>query len=110
MTGRPLEYQSAEPRLPHSSAGIASFVIGALCIPALFLSLVVRTGARPTPSNVLMIVAFACLVSPILGLVLGIIGLRSKQRRRVTAVIGVCLNGFVALLFVGLIALAIASR
>lgn len=111
MTGTPLEYQSAPPRLPHSGAGIASLIVGLLCFIALFLSLVVSTGPRARLSpTIAVLIALGYFLSPVLGLVLGIIGTRSKQRRRVTALIGVILNGLVLLLWIGLIALAFALR
>jgi hypothetical protein len=54
-----------------------------------------------------LVVALTFLACPVAGLVLGIIGLRSKQRKRITAGIGVCLNGLVLLLITAIIVLAV---
>jgi hypothetical protein len=53
------------------------------------------------------VIALTFLACPVAGLVLGIIGLRSKQRKRITAAIGVCLNGLVLLLITAIIVLAV---
>src|SRR4051812_27109830 len=108
MTGTPLEYRAAPSRLPHSGAGVASLVIGAFAVAGRFVSMVSSSAAFVRSSHARSIESFillAILASPVVGLVFGIVGMRSNHRRRVTAVIGVCLNSLVLLLLVTLIAL-----
>lgn len=50
------------------------------------------------------------LTVPVLGLVLGIVGLRSNQRKHITAIIGVCLNGLILVLIALLLMLFLMIR
>jgi hypothetical protein len=84
--------------MPHSRAGIASVILGALCIGVVVLLLFLQprkggSRANASPSVlVAQIIALLWLALVVAGAGLGIVGLLGR-RRRVTAVVGLCLNG-----------------
>ncbi len=96
---------------PHSRFGVASFIlaiaVGLLELASLALAtaLVFRKNASQGP---LMITAgcgmFLGLAVALVGLVLGIIGTRQTNRRKVFAILGTCFNGIILL---GVLALLI---
>lgn len=111
----------------HSRMGIASFVIGILATVVLVALFVVGGVVAASafqnvdpqaldPESVQSSPAFAalaligigvfgCLVLYVVGLGLGIAGLIQSLRKRLFAVLGTALNGFVILVFVALFAL-----
>jgi hypothetical protein len=100
--------------MPHSRAGIASLVLGSLCIGGLIFSmfLQVKPGATSSDSAllILQVIAFLFVATPLLGVVLGVIGLCGKQRRRITALVGLCLNTLILLLLLALFAVVYLLR
>jgi peptidoglycan biosynthesis protein MviN/MurJ (putative lipid II flippase) len=114
MSQAPLDYESATEPMPHSRAGVASLVLGSLCVGALILSMFLQTkpGATNAASWRLILGVVACVfvATPIVGLIFGVAGILAKQRRRITAVIGLFLNGMVLLLLGCIIVLAYMTR
>jgi hypothetical protein len=113
--GETLEYRAATPRFRHSRAGIASVMLGGLCLIALFLSLQVRAGGAAGTSPDLSpfaarIIGLSCLACPVLGAALGVVGLLSKERKRLTAIIGLSLNGVILVLLAVMVAIFFAVR
>jgi hypothetical protein len=103
------QYWAARPAAPlrHSGLGVASFVLGlltAIAIPALFATVVAIEMNTPgwidqeTPG--LMALCLGILLAAVLallGAILGIGGTVQRDRKKVFAVIGLVLNGAVAL-------------
>ena len=115
------EQAAASPvRRRHSGMGIASFVIGLISVLSIVGVLglavamnVANGGVAPDDTapqvvmlGLLMILAgMICLV----GLGLGIAAAMQKNRRRALGVIGICLNGPVALIFLLVIILGLKA-
>jgi hypothetical protein len=128
--GRPPVPAAEELPLKQSGLGIASFVIGLICIigligTTLFIGASVADFVTPDGTalseaeiqakvmdNMGFIVAvllfMASLFLSLVGLILGIIGLVVKNRRKVFAVIGTVLNGLLIVGFVGLVIIGLA--
>jgi len=111
-----------------SGLGIASFIIGLLCIIgiiALSMTTVVSLTDAIQPDGTLpdteelassseviiagILMLFTILIS-LVGLVLGIVSLFMKNRRKVFGIIGVVLNGLLVVGFGGLMVLGMAVQ
>ncbi|NLD44028.1 MAG: hypothetical protein GX657_11105 [Chloroflexi bacterium] len=110
--------ESAGSRKRHSGYGIASFVISLVAILTLVLFFaaglgVLTAGASSdstmTAAGGMALFAFSICGAPLVGIVgiaLGIMGIRDRDRKRSFAVVGLVLNSLIA---VGLIGLYLAS-
>ncbi len=106
--------------LRHSGLGIASFVISLLAGLIIFFTVIVaavvvrQQGGQGDPQSpaliVVGLVTFLFLFLALVGLVLGITGAVQAQRKKLFAWLGICLNAFVLLGTIGLMALGYANQ
>ncbi|EXX91672.1 hypothetical protein BG53_08740 [Paenibacillus darwinianus] len=115
------------PARKQSGLGIASFIIGIVCMFALIASIAIATASvmdfvspdgtfdesmmESQGMGALMTVAIVGMGSLALsfaGLILGIIGCVQKNRRKTLAIIGLILNGLLLVGFVGLMVIGFA--
>ena len=109
----------------HSPVGVVSFVLSVMSGLALFGLVVAatvmaareqgRVEAQPldenSPQLVLIGLVFALsLFGAFVGLGLGVGGLFQNSHKRLFAILGLCLNGFILLAVGGLVALGMASQ
>ncbi|WP_314002617.1 hypothetical protein [uncultured Paenibacillus sp.] len=116
-----------QPARRQSGLGIASFIIGVVCVISLIASIVIATASvmdfvspdgtfdesmmASEGAGALMMVGIVIMGSLALsfaGLILGIIGCVQKNRRKVFATIGVILNGLLLVGFIGLMVIGFA--
>jgi hypothetical protein len=111
-----LPYAGSVPQ-QHSGAGVASFVIGVamamveLTMVIMAAVLVQRGISSQTPQMEIagcgMILGLAaCAIC----VVLGIVGLTQSNRKKLFAVLGLCINGMILLFVLGLVVLGLAMR
>jgi hypothetical protein len=121
-----------EPVLKQSGLGIASFIIGLLCITGLIISMLTMVSSLTDfitadgtaldqkqlenliMENASLVIAVLLFIGSLgvglIGLILGIIGCSLRNRRKVFAIIGTVLNGLVIVGFVGLILFGAAMQ
>jgi hypothetical protein len=120
------------PKRKQSGLGIASFILGLLCIIGLLIAAVtiasslsdylspdgtvisedaLQTRLLEDSGMILSVFLFiASLGLGVVGLILGIVGLVMRNRRKVFALIGTILNGLVIAGFVGIVLFGLAMQ
>jgi hypothetical protein len=105
-------------RAGHSGLGIVSFVIALVSGLIVVVSVTVATvlamkGAASGPHPLIAFVGLLIIAGVMLsfvGLALGIAGCIQRTRKRLFATLGLCLNAFIVLGVVALLALGVAVR
>ena len=117
-----LLYFPRDPRaIPHSGPGVASFVIalgfGLMAFIAIAVALydgATRPRGVPVPRSpaaaAIGLLVCAGVLGAVVGLVAGIIGLCSRDRKKLFAILGVVLNGLIIVAVIGIIALGALAR
>ncbi|MBB3226907.1 hypothetical protein FHW69_001508 [Luteibacter sp. Sphag1AF] len=104
---------AAVARVPHSGPGIASFVVALIsgCGIVLCLgitSMLVADGQSDETTDAFSLLGmgmFLFLIGALVGVALGLVGLRRPGRRRTLAAVGLVFNGFILLGSAALMAL-----
>ncbi|MBT8143567.1 MAG: hypothetical protein KJO55_02640 [Gammaproteobacteria bacterium] len=103
---------------PQSGLGTASLIISLLMFVVIFLVFgyagyleTTTPGGMQEDSPVAALVGVAflgCMMMFLIGLILGIIGLFQRERRKLTAILGVIFNGLFTLVAIGVILLGLS--
>ena len=112
---QPITYGNYNPAIPNQSGlGIASFVIGALCLLSsivVIASFVTKVRAsvnsntlRPMMFDVALLglSVIAIMFVALIGLILGFVALSQPHRNRAMSILGTILNGLIILGFIAL--------
>ena len=103
--------------LKHSGVGIASFILG-ISMVVLELALIVLAAVlvqqhQPSSSPSMEIAGCTMilgLLACVVGVVLGIVGALQRDRRKLFAILGLCVNGLILLGVVGLFLIGVALK
>jgi hypothetical protein len=100
----------------HKGLGIASFIIGVICIITL-MGLVVVAGvttnagrATPAFNMIVGLGMMSAIFVDVIGIVLGIFGAADRSSKKVYPVLGLTLNVLVVALFAALMIVGLAMR
>jgi hypothetical protein len=100
----------------HKGLGIASFVIGVICLITVMSLVVVagvatNTGRATTEFNMIIGLAMISVVFvDLIGIVLGIFGVANRSSKKVYPVLGLFLNVLVVALFTTLMIIGLSMR
>jgi hypothetical protein len=105
------------PPMPYSGIGLASFIIGILIgifeLAMLVLAAVLAQQKTSSSSPVMEVAGCGMLLGlavNLIGVILGIIGVRQADRKKVFAILGLCINAMTLLGVAGLILVGLAIK
>ena len=99
--------------LPHKGRGIASFIIGVICIiiTLLLVGIAMSKTEPPRPLiDALGVLSAGMLCAALIGIALGLFGARDRSSRKLYPLLGLTLNVTVLMVFVALALIGLSMK